>query len=147
MKRIRYISTMTKPIPEDEIQELVEMAQKHNEQKKITGMLVATDSKFYQLIEGPEQAIDTLYKRIEKDPRHQNVKLLYAESGCLDRLCPNWSMLKIDLTLVDHEKLAPAQALLNIAISKHQLLEDTLKDLEKFTLGAFTDSGMAENNN
>ena len=89
-------------------------------------MLVATDSKFYQLIEGPDRAIDALYKRIEKDPRHTNVKQLHAESGQLDRLCPNWSMLNVDLTLLEHERLAPAQVLLSRVLSKHQILEETL---------------------
>ena len=140
MKRIRYISSMVRPFAEEEIQQLVELAQKHNEQKSITGMLVATDSRFYQMIEGPDRAIDALYKRIEKDARHTDVKLLLAESGRMERLCPNWSMLKVDLSLLEHEKLAPAQALLNIALSKQQALEATLKELEIFTAAAFPES-------
>ena len=107
-------------------------------------MLVATDSRFYQVIEGPDRAIDALYKRIEKDPRHTDVKLLLAESGRMERLCPNWSMLKVDLSLLEHEKLAPVQALLNIVISKHLALEESLKDLEDFTSATFTEAAIAE---
>ena len=144
MKRLRYISTMAKPISEDEIQQLVELAQKHNQQKGITGMLVATGSQFYQLIEGPDRAIDALYKRIEKDPRHTNVKLLSAERGNMDRLFPDWSMLKVDLSLVEHERLAPVQALLNIAISQRQSLEEALNNLEQYACKAFTDDEATE---
>jgi len=146
MKRIRYISSMAEPFPEDKIQQLVELAQKHNNQKGITGMLVATDSKFYQMIEGPDREIDALYKRIEKDRRHINVKLLSAVRGSMERLYPHWSMLKVDLSLVEHEKLAPIQTLLNKAISQSELLEDALNTLEEYTCSAFTDAEIAGDN-
>ncbi|PLX97785.1 MAG: hypothetical protein C0623_14420 [Desulfuromonas sp.] len=147
MKRIRYVSSMAKPFTEDEVQKLVELAQKHNKQKGITGMLVAAGNKFYQLIEGPGGAIDALYKRIEKDPRHTDVKLLSAESGDMDRLYPNWSMLKVDLSLVEHEKLAPIQTLLNKAVSQRELLDDALSTLEECICRVFTDDETAEDDN
>jgi len=53
-------------------------AQKKNKELLVGGMLYYnTESRdILQCIEGPENAIDDLFKAIENDPRHQNVSVL-----------------------------------------------------------------------
>ncbi|WP_093411154.1 BLUF domain-containing protein [Salegentibacter flavus] len=44
-----------------------------NNSHDITGVLLYSETNFFQLIEGEEKEIKDLYSRIEKDPRHRNI--------------------------------------------------------------------------
>lgn len=137
MKRVRYISSFAKPMTQTDIQTIAEQAQRHNKEHGITGMLVASGTLFFQIIEGPEEAIDSLYSNIERDPRHTNVLLLSSESGEIDRICPDWSMHKIDLSLMEQEKVAPIQVLLQMVFTQSQLVENAINALERYAWGEF----------
>ena len=54
-------------------------------------MLVASGELFFQLIEGPDAAIDALFARIIADDRHRNVTIVGVEQGDVRRMCPDWS--------------------------------------------------------
>jgi len=58
---------------------------------EITGALCFLDGIYFQYIEGESWAIGALYKRIEQDIRHQDVKLLVYEP-IAQREYPNWTM-------------------------------------------------------
>ena len=88
---------------------------------------------FYQLLEGPRDQIDTLYQRISKDPRHEQVILLESEIGDFERICPDWAMQKIDLTLKSTAETAPISALLEMICVQRQMAEKALKTLDQYT--------------
>ena len=67
-------------------------ARRNNPPWGITGALLCRHDLYLQLIEGPVEAIDTLYARICKDDRHANIGLLVSEDMG-ERLFPNWAML------------------------------------------------------
>lgn len=71
---------------------ILSAARRNNPQMGITGALVCRHDLYLQLIEGPADAIDTLYARICEDDRHANVELLLSEDMG-QRLFPNWAML------------------------------------------------------
>jgi adenylate cyclase len=133
MKRVRYISRFTLSLSPTDIDQIVETSQKNNPRRNITGMLVASGDLFYQLLEGPKAEIDSLYDRISKDPRHEQILLLESEVGNFDRICPDWAMQKVDLSLKSAAETAPISALLEMICAQRKMAEKALKSLDEYT--------------
>jgi Sensors of blue-light using FAD len=68
-------------------------ARRCNIRDDITGALICRDDLFVQMLEGPEHAVDTCFRRILRDDRHIGVVPLTRRhipgSG---RLFPRWAM-------------------------------------------------------
>lgn len=133
MKRVRYISRFALSLSPTDIDQIVETSQKNNPRRNITGMLVASGDLFYQLLEGPKKEIDSLYDRISKDPRHEQILLLESEVGDFDRICPDWAMQKVDLSLKSAAETAPISALLEMICAQRKMAEKALKSLDEYT--------------
>jgi hypothetical protein len=131
MKRIRYVSEFTTELSREELDELIEVSAANNRRDGITGVLVASGKVFFQLIEGPDEAIDACYDRILKDPRHTRVHALGAEQGDLERLCPDWAMNKVDLSREAETSFEALRALLNVISQQRDLIEELTKVLER----------------
>lgn len=71
---------------------ILSTARRNNPRDGITGALICRNDVYLQLIEGPAEAIDALFARIEVDDRHFDIRLLLSEEMG-DRLFPNWAML------------------------------------------------------
>lgn len=63
----------------------------NNRKFGITGFLVAHSRGFIQLIEGEEAVIDQLYRNINDDQRHCDVKTI-AVTTIQERRFPDWDM-------------------------------------------------------
>ena len=63
----------------------------YNPSHAITGMLLYGNGVFLQALEGDEQVITDLYRKIERDDRHVEVKLLHRRT-IETRQYPEWSM-------------------------------------------------------
>ena len=96
-------------------------------------MLVASGDLFYQLLEGPRESIDLLYAQILQDPRHEQVLLLDSETGDFERICPDWAMQKVDLSLKSTAETAPISALLEMICVQRQMTKKALKTLDSYT--------------
>lgn len=72
-----YTSTAKTPFSSLQLKELLQKARSFNHDLGVSGMLVHDDGFFIQVLEGPESAVDALYTKIEKDPRHTTMRLLY----------------------------------------------------------------------
>jgi len=71
--------------------ELLKRARAFNHSEGITGILCFSRDRFLQCLEGPPEAVNALYARILRDPRHCDVMLLdYRE--IMDRSFGTWSM-------------------------------------------------------
>jgi len=133
MKRVRYISRFATDLTPQDIDQIVATSQKNNPGRNITGMLMASGDLFYQLLEGPKDEIDSLYARIAKDSRHEQVLLLESEVGKFERICPDWAMQKIDLSLKSSAETAPISALLEMICTQRQMANKALKTLDEYT--------------
>jgi hypothetical protein len=133
MKRVRYISRFAPSLTPQEIDQIVDTSQENNRSRHITGMLVASGDLFYQLLEGPKDEIDLLYARISKDPRHEQILLLESEVGHFERICPDWAMQKVDLSLKSTAETAPISALLEMICVQRQMADKALKTLDEYT--------------
>ncbi len=74
-----------------EIRKILASARRNNAALGITGALLFNGACFAQVLEGPLQAVESLFETIQQDARHGDVTLL--ESGYVDhRDFPEWSM-------------------------------------------------------
>ncbi len=86
-----YCSTATHEMSEAELLALLQTSRERNERLRITGMLLYGGGVFLQVLEGPAPAVDLLYARLERDPRHHTLIELERES-IPERSFPDWSM-------------------------------------------------------
>ncbi len=86
-----YLSTPTRVLYANGYLEILGKAHENNKQLGVTGMLMACEAYFMQLIQGDEFAVKKLYARIAKDKRH--AYLLILDEGVADRVYfKDWEM-------------------------------------------------------
>ncbi|WP_157269180.1 BLUF domain-containing protein [Azohydromonas aeria] len=86
-----YASAATRHFTTQELDALLRNARQKNARLDITGMLLHAAGSFFQVVEGPADAIDRLYASIENDPRHEQVTLIIREP-IARRMFGDWSM-------------------------------------------------------
>ena len=90
LRRVIYVSEKVGSSERD-VANILNASTRNNPRKDITGCLLEGKNSFLQILEGPFDAIQSLYKTISEDKRHNNVKRLCDEP--LDtRLFSDWSM-------------------------------------------------------
>jgi Sensors of blue-light using FAD len=95
MLQLIYASAAVKPFSPDELKKLLDAARAKNASLGISGMLLYHAGSFLQALEGPDDAVNLLFKGIEKDPRHTNVRLLFRD-GVETSEFQDWSMGFVD---------------------------------------------------
>lgn len=86
-----YISDRKSKCTEAEIENILKSCAKNNPLIDITGLLLYSDTKFIQYVEGEYDHIMPLYEKIKIDNRHENVILL-GIGVIAQRIFPNWHM-------------------------------------------------------
>ena len=74
--RLIYKSTSTEPIDDRMVKSIKERSRDSNSRLEVTGILVASQSEFLQVLEGRIEAVNQVYSKIMHDTRHVNVTLL-----------------------------------------------------------------------
>ncbi|WP_312241313.1 diguanylate phosphodiesterase [Pantoea sp.] len=139
LSTIIYRSHLCDDVPVKVLEELAVKANVTNELFDVTGILLFNGTHFFQVLEGPEEAVSTIYERICQDVRHHNlVELMrdYAPS----RRFGNVGMELFDLR--EYEKDLVLQAVLDKGTSKYQLTYD---DRALQFLRTFVEAGEKEN--
>jgi hypothetical protein len=103
----------------------------------VGGLLLYAGGYFCQVLEGPEDAVDTTFQRIAADPRHRDVKVLVREEVPRRRY-PGIPMALVGLDEQRHPEIegvlshtgdyagnAPGQAL--VALLEGRIGRDTLE--------------------
>ncbi len=125
MFRIMYMSTSTRNIPDEELEELLEIANNNNKDKELTGLLIVKGRTFLQCLEGKKEDVLELYNKILKDERHANVIDLIEEDE-EGRLFPDWSMGYRNLKSLDDIKSKKIKKILDVKelnIKKEEISE------------------------
>ena len=73
----------------ESINDLVEKSANANIEREISGILLHDDTHFFQILEGPIEKIEDLYKKILQDLRHTEVVLITLEP-IPTRYTQNW---------------------------------------------------------
>ena len=95
MLQIIYASASTKPFTHKELVELLKVARQKNIAADVTGMLLYHAGCFLQVLEGPDENVEAIYAKVQKDPRHTNFLLLVRET-IEERAFEQWSMGFVD---------------------------------------------------
>jgi hypothetical protein len=91
-----YCSRAANGVDEAEVGRMVELAQRNNMARGITGVLVFGNGVFFQWIEGPAAQIQKLIANLHSDPRHYDIVSLSQSEERRERLYPNWEMEKVE---------------------------------------------------
>lgn len=95
LTRIVYFSRNRIILPEAamsaEIDSILRISQANNGRDGVTGALIYNAGVFGQVLEGPVDAVEETFERIQMDDRHADVTLLEI-SSILERSFSNWSM-------------------------------------------------------
>lgn len=106
MKLIAYYSSQNNSFNNEQLKEIINIAVKRNKENNITGMLLYANRCFFQIIEGPSEAIDSLYEIIQHDDR-QNTITKVLDQEITGRAFADWSMgaLKLDPTMSENNQV------------------------------------------
>lgn len=89
----------------DLVESILESSTKNNPINAITGVLLATETHFLQLLEGEFEALNATLERISRDTRHCEVQLI-SFSEIEERRFGNWGMHGIGLFDLNPELVA-----------------------------------------
>lgn len=91
MRQVFYVSSATELMSEEALGALLDRSRGRNASVGITGLLLYLDGNFFQVIEGPDEAIEALYLSISRDCRHRHMRKIVDRA--IDRRdFPSWSM-------------------------------------------------------
>jgi len=104
MVRLIYASRLSEKCDVDEIRNILEVSQKKNQEKGITGILCYNPLYFMQWIEGPREAVNQLYNSVLRDDRHTDAQILeYREISA--REFESWNMAYVSVNEMDRKIL------------------------------------------
>ena len=91
MYRLIYKSRANEKIDWEMVKELIKKSEENNEEAGVTGVLLATETHFLQVLEGGFDEVNELFMHIVRDPRHDRVQLIAFD--CVEsRLYGGWAM-------------------------------------------------------
>ena len=74
--RLIYASRLKKKLDHAAVEKIADVSRRNNKKLGVTGALCSSPRGFLQILEGPPEAVNELYNRIVRDPRHADVTLL-----------------------------------------------------------------------
>jgi hypothetical protein len=99
-----YHSQAVKGISEVDLDQILRQSRNFNLKKGITGCLLFHKNQFLQILEGEKDSIESIYDKIRKDKRHQNVITLHTED-ITDRIFGTWSMAYQNFDQIEIENI------------------------------------------
>jgi len=93
-----YQSKCTHPESKVVDDDFLRSVRDNNNEFKISGIILCNGIDFFQIIEGPEFTVDTLFRKIRRDPRHTEVVELMRDYSS-DRFFDNFGIEFYDLNL------------------------------------------------
>lgn len=125
MIRLTYASTAVHDFSPEDLLKLLKQCRTNNGANNITGILLYANGTFFQVLEGDEATVNSLYDVIAKDNRHKNCTIIEKQQ-ITERAFPYWSM--------GFEKIDPKEL-------------STMEGLNDFFEHDFTPSGFTSHKN
>lgn len=123
MIRLTYISRFSENLSPADIQAIGEVSSKNNKNLDITGILLASNDMFFQILEGEENKVLPLYQKIIRDRRHKDFACLSRERKVETRIFAGWNMNTVNLDTQNDRVLVALKTILNGLAKSHQNLE------------------------
>lgn len=86
-----YKSERKEHCSKSEIDNILTTCQERNKIRRVTGVLLYSDTTFIQYLEGDFKEIISLYNKIKTDSRHTNAAIL-GITPIDNRIFPGWQM-------------------------------------------------------
>jgi len=101
---------------EPNVVRILAKSRSNNRKNGLVGVLYFGDGVFFQCLEGEESAVNTLFSKIEQDPRHKDVQLI-SKKYVSKLSFPDWAMkyapldekMRTFLKAHDYERFDPYQ--------------------------------------
>lgn len=90
-----YLSRMTRAMSPEELEALGQKSRRRNLSDGLSGILVAWNGCFLQLLEGERASVEASVERIVQDPRHANIQVVIA-GPIYARRFEQWAMEIVD---------------------------------------------------
>jgi hypothetical protein len=91
LSQLVYVSNRKVNCTEEEIGKILASCKKNNPSLQITGVLLYSDTKFIQMVEGDAKVITGLYDKIKLDNRHSNTMMI-SYGPIKEKSFPSWHM-------------------------------------------------------
>jgi len=128
--RLIYRSHASDNISDAEWRTIAMFSAMKNKQLGISGLLLHFEGHIMQVLEGPREAVETLYARIKRDPRHKDVDTVYAQE-CNAPAFETWSMGFRPVECVEDLDVfftLSKQSLDNIVANANEPVRETIED-------------------
>lgn len=89
--RLIYTSKAAPNVTDADFRTISMFSSLWNKRNNISGLLLHYDGKIMQVLEGPQDAVEQLFRKIEKDERHFDVRLELSEASSV-KIFQDWSM-------------------------------------------------------
>ena len=96
LSQLIYVSTRPSDCSDEELMKILEKSTQYNIECEITGVLLFSEDKFLQVLEGDSKKILALYDRIKHDKRHSHVVMISFQA-VKERYFPDWAMVSKSL--------------------------------------------------
>lgn len=96
MYRLIYKSRSAEIIDWDLVHSILFTSKEENRQHGVTGVLLATETHFLQVLEGRLEDVNDTFMRIAADSRHSEIRLICFHPVS-EKLFPDWGMQGIGL--------------------------------------------------
>lgn len=93
LRQYVYISTADR-IDSSGVESIIEACQRNNRERNVTGLLLFNGRNFLQLLEGQDEDLAWVMRKIMADPRHNGVSII-ENIEVSERACPDWLMQHI----------------------------------------------------
>jgi hypothetical protein len=91
LSQLVYVSNRKPTCTTEEIEKILAACKRNNPSLNITGVLLYSDKKFIQLVEGEAKVLMDLYDKIKKDPRHSS-PMMISYNAITEKSFPSWHM-------------------------------------------------------
>ena len=113
LSQLVYVSTRKNNCSALEIEKILSACKKNNSSTDTTGVLLYSQDKFIQYLEGDSKQLLSLYDKIKKDERHEKVMMI-SYGPIKEKAFPSWHMatkkvtgeeisFRTDITLEDRK--------------------------------------------
>lgn len=123
MKRLMYISTTTRKLSDEEVDEIAAKSVINNSRDRVTGVLLSAHEFFFQILEGAPEDVDRVLDRIRNDARHHDILILKAEHDVSGRLFSEWSMKTVRLEGTGDLLMEAIRIMLENITESHRIIE------------------------
>ncbi|SDO31228.1 Sensors of blue-light using FAD [Microbacterium sp. ru370.1] len=88
---VSYVSRAVEEFDDARLADLLAQSRRSNHEHDLSGMLLHRRGRFFQVLEGPKDAVDELMTKIRRDSRHDEVRVLLTEQ-IEERRFNEWTM-------------------------------------------------------